>query len=63
MLLSTFARKLLVMFRFLIIGVGLYVLYRMFTHQPLIPGSQRKQPLDHQQESNDDEYVDYEEID
>lgn len=49
-------------FKIIIIGGGLYMLYRMFIQQPQISGSNKNQPLDHQPGS-DDEYVDYEEVD
>lgn len=51
------------MFKFLIIGVLLYVLYNMVFKRPQIGGGKDEMKIDNQNDSDDGEYVDYEEVD
>lgn len=49
--------------KILIVGGGLYFLYRRFISNFQIEGRQEDQGNIDQYEDNDDEYIDYEEVD
>ncbi len=51
------------MFKILIVGGLIYILYNMILKRPLIPGGKMDKKIDDQPDVDDGEYVDYEEVD
>lgn len=51
------------MFKILMIGGLLYLLYTMVFNKPLIPGSKEDLKIDDDKEADDGDYIDYEEVD
>jgi hypothetical protein len=51
------------MFKILMIGGLLYLLYKMVFKSPQIPGGKEDMKIDNDKDIDDGEYVDYEEVD
>ena len=51
------------MFKILMIGGLLYVLYNLVFKKPQIPGGEEDMKINKEEDSDDGEYVDYEEVD